>query len=241
MKKPKILFYDIETSPNIAYTWGKWKQDVPAFLKERELLSISWAWNDGPIKVASRKGLNSDRRLVSLAGALLSKADLTVAHYGDKFDRKIIKTRMLKHRLNALKHNLSVDTKIASSTYFGFNSNSLQDVCNYLNIGKKMPNPGIQMWIDCMANDTKAWGIMCKYNKHDVYLLRELYKKILPWIENHPNLWRLVNPNHKGCPQCSSSNTIKFGFRATARGISQRMVCQDCGKNFLTSIDKRAK
>ena len=23
MKKPKILFYDVETSPNLGYTWGK--------------------------------------------------------------------------------------------------------------------------------------------------------------------------------------------------------------------------
>jgi len=243
MKKPKILFYDIETSPNIAYTWGKWKQDVPAFLKERELLSIAYAWNDGPIRVATRQGCKSDKKLARFSGELLSRADVTIAHYGDKFDRKIIKTRMLKHKMKPLKHNCSVDTKSASSSYFGFNGNSLQDVCNYLGIGRKMPNPGISLWIECMANVSKSWSLMREYNKHDVFLLRELYKNLAPWIENHPNLAKLVNPASPKnvCIRCRSTNTIKNGLRATAGGVSQRMACLDCGKHYLVSINRNGK
>ena len=38
----KILFYDLETSPNVSYTWGKWEQNVIAFKKEWELLSFAY-------------------------------------------------------------------------------------------------------------------------------------------------------------------------------------------------------
>lgn len=33
----KILLFDIETSPNLSYTWEKYQQDVIAFEKEREI------------------------------------------------------------------------------------------------------------------------------------------------------------------------------------------------------------
>jgi hypothetical protein len=32
----KQLFLDIESSPNLAYVWDKWEQNVIAFEKERE-------------------------------------------------------------------------------------------------------------------------------------------------------------------------------------------------------------
>ena len=44
MKKAKILIYDLETSPNQGYTWGKYEQNVIQFTKEWELLSFAYKW-----------------------------------------------------------------------------------------------------------------------------------------------------------------------------------------------------
>jgi len=41
-KKTKILFYDLETSPNIGYTWEKYDQNVISFIKEREILTCAY-------------------------------------------------------------------------------------------------------------------------------------------------------------------------------------------------------
>jgi hypothetical protein len=248
MKKPKILFYDIETSPNLSATWGKWKQDVPAFIKEREMLSLAYSWNDGPVKVISREFHPTDKWLAREAGKLLQEADITVAHYGDKFDRPFIKTRLLKHKLPTLKMNCSVDTKMVLSGNFNLNSNSLGDACNYLGIGKKMPNAGIQMWLDCMGPQwncmggvSKSWHHMRMYNKHDVILLRGLYTYLRSWIENHPNVARLLNPYVRTlgvCPTCTSKDVQKYGHRPTVAGIRQRWLCNSCGRQFVTRMEK---
>ena len=45
--KPKILLLDIETSPNVAYVWGKWEQNVIDYVKEWNIICFSAKWLDG--------------------------------------------------------------------------------------------------------------------------------------------------------------------------------------------------
>src|SRR5574339_532369 len=43
----KVLFYDIETSPNIGWFWrAGWKQDIShdQIIKERAIICVSWRW-----------------------------------------------------------------------------------------------------------------------------------------------------------------------------------------------------
>lgn len=244
MKKPKILIYDIETTPNLAYVWGKYEQNVLAYQKERELLSFAYKWyGQSKIHCLTRQGKVTDKKLVYQASLLLNQADITIAHNGDKFDRRIIKSRLIKHYPNKpLKINCSVDTRSAARAYFGFNGNSLNDLCGYLSLGTKLETPGITLWLDCMRGSASAWKRMIEYNKHDVYLLDLLYTKLLPWIENHPNIARLIAPldaNKYGkCPVCIKSRVIKNGFRATSVSVQQRWDCLGCGKKFTTPVKK---
>src|SRR3990167_3818406 len=45
---PKILLFDIETTPNLAYVWGKYEQDVIQYKSEWYMLSWSAKWLGGP-------------------------------------------------------------------------------------------------------------------------------------------------------------------------------------------------
>lgn len=257
-KKPKILIYDIETTPNIGYVWGRYDQTVLAYKQERELLSIAYKWyGESTVYCLTRKGESSDKRLVIKARALLEAADITVAHNGDAFDRKILKTRMIKHGLKPIKVNCSVDTRNSARAYFAFNGNSLSDLCSFLKIGKKLETNGIGLWLDCMASFAKdikasrrvttrqiarAWRKMTTYNRHDVLLLDKLYTHMLPWIENHPNVARLINhrldvKSYTGhCPTCLSKRLQRNGVRPMTMGLRQRWGCLNCGKRFLTAI-----
>lgn len=237
MKKPKILLYDIERTPNLAYVWGKWQQDVLAYKNEQELLSFAYKWlGDKKVSYESRKGLKTDVSLVHTLADLLDEADIVVAHNGDEFDRKVVKTRMLYWGLGPLKTNCSVDTRKVAKTYFEFNGNGLDDLCKFLGIGQKLKNPGIDMWLGCMKDSNKSWKQMEFYNKRDVVLLEKLYKRFLPWIENHPNISRLLNPAIRGvCPQCSSKHVQKRGLKATAKAVHQHWQCQSCTKWFYTT------
>lgn len=240
-KKPKILFYDIESTPNLGYVWGKYEQTVLAYKKERELLSFSYSWaGDSKVSCLTREGSKTDKTLVAKLANLINNADIIVAHNGDNFDKKILKTRMVYWKFKPLKNTASVDTLKAARTYFNFNGNSLGDLVKFLGLGKKLTTPGIDLWLKCMANDPKAWKSMERYNKRDIIILKKLYKRFAPWIENHPNLSRLLIPFCKiaKCPQCSSKKVSKYGLRPTVAGIQQRWACKKCGKSFLTRLSK---
>ena len=51
--KPKVLFYDIETLPNISAHFGSWNENLPykQRIQESCLLSHSWCWGDGEYMV----------------------------------------------------------------------------------------------------------------------------------------------------------------------------------------------
>lgn len=241
IKSPKVLFYDIETMPNLGYTWGKYEQNVLSFKKERELLSFAYKWQGkASVRCMTREGEKTDKGLVKALRSLLSKADIVVAHNGDQFDAKIAKARMIYHGLKPLKKLCSVDTKKAAKSYFQFNGNGLNDLGQFFGLGKKMAHQGFDMWLGCMADDPKAWATMASYNKQDVVLLEKVYDKLKPWIENHPNFSIFFRGDRSGCPSCGSITVNREGLAYLQTGARQRMSCRDCGHWYQIPL-KRGK
>lgn len=229
MNKPKILFIDIETSPNISYTWGKWEQDVIEFKKEWYILSFSAKWLHG--KQITRglcdyKGV-SDKSLVKEIWGLFDEADVIVAHNGDQFDIKKIQTRFTTYNIKPPAPFKTIDTKKVAKRYFGFNSNSLNDLGKSLGLGKKYKHNGFELWLGCMAGDKKSWSIMKKYNVIDVILLEKIYLHFLPWISSHPNYSSFFGG--PVCPKCGSKDIIHKGYTMTLTAQFRRFVCRDCG------------
>jgi uncharacterized protein YprB with RNaseH-like and TPR domain len=240
MKKLKVLFWDIETSPNISYTWGRWQQDVIAFKKEWELLSVAYKWQ-GSTKVhcLSRPQYKdeTDAELCSAVHEVLSKADVLVAHNGDSFDLKKVCARFAAHSLPPLPPLATVDTKKIAKKHFAFNSNSLDDLGKLFGLGKKLKHSGFDMWLGCMAGSAPAWKEMVKYNKLDVVLLEKIYLHMRPWMLRHPaNLTRTDK-----CTKCRSSDVMKWGIRVTLGKPQQRWACKSCGGYFLTVLKKEVK
>lgn len=236
-QKPRILFYDIETTPNLGYIWGKWEQNVIAYEKEWQVLSVAYKFKgDKNVSFLSRKGQDDDRSVVKAVHALFNDADVLVAHNGDSFDQKKMKARMLFHRLKPTKQLVSVDTKKVAKRYFAFNGNGLDDLAQHLGIGRKLKHQGFDLWRGCMADDAKSWRIMEKYNRRDVVLLERVYDRFLPWIENHPNVGKILNPAGKGpaCPNCGDKRTRNNGLKASRAGVRQQRSCLSCGSFFLT-------
>lgn len=232
MIKPKILLFDIETTPNIGYVWGKWEQNVIEFVEEWHILSFSAKWLGSNKQTTKglcdygtyKKDKKSDKELVNELWKLFDEADVLVAHNGDQFDIKKVQERFSFYRLNPPSPFKSIDTKKVAKKYFSFNSNSLNDLGITLGFGKKEKHDGFETWLGCMAGDKKSWDIMKKYNAKDVILLEKVYLHFLPWISNHPNLSADVQ-----CPKCSGARIQWRGTARTLSGIYARFQCQDCG------------
>jgi DNA polymerase elongation subunit (family B) len=232
--KPKVLLFDIETTPHLGFTWGKYDQTVVGFSKHSHLLSFSAKWLREAIVTKGlidypgyRKDRHNDKALIQDLWRLLDEADIVVAHNGRAFDTKKVNARFSFHHIAPPAPYKIVDTKEMSKKYFNFTSNSLDDISQYLGVGKKMPTAGFELWLDCMAGVPEAWATMKAYNAHDVVLLEAIYLHMLPWMEQHPNMSSLMEGTV--CPKCGSTHIHSRGEIRTQSSVYRKFQCQDCG------------
>jgi DNA polymerase elongation subunit (family B) len=233
--KTKILYLDIENSPNLSYTWGKYDQDVIDFKQEWYIMSFAYKWDGEKVRVAAlpdykayKKDRTDDAELVEDLWHLLDEADVVIGHNVDRFDLRKINTRFLAHGLTLPSSYKTVDTLKVARKMFLMNSNKLDHLAKYLGLGEKVHTGGFSLWLECMGGDMKAWAKMKLYNQHDVTLTEKVYKKLLPFITNHPNT-NLYNGTTHNCPSCGSSKVQKRGHSVTRVGKRDRFQCQSCG------------
>lgn len=235
--KPKILLFDIETAPNLAYVWGKYEQDVIAFKQEWHMLSFAYKWlGDDKVYCVTMQDQKNDKKIAKKLRDLFDKADVVIAHNGDAFDIKKARARFAFHGLKPPSQFATVDTLKVAKRYFNMNSNRLNDLGIYFKVGEKVKHTGFDLWLGCLKNSKKSWALLRKYNKQDVLLLEKVYNKLLPWMERHPNLAALREI--KGCPKCGSEEICKDGVRANASGLQQQWHCKSCSGYFLTRRSK---
>lgn len=243
MKNKKILLFDIETTPNIGYTWGMYEQNVIEFLQQSYLLSFAYKWaGDKTVKAYGlhnftnfKKDKTNDLELVKKLWQLFDEADIIIAHYGDGFDIKMSNAFFAKHGLPPPSPYKTIDTKKEAKKYFKFNSNKLDHLGEYLGLGRKITTGGFSLWKKCMAGDLQAWSKMIKYNKQDVVLLEEVYNKLKPWMKTHPDVSG-VHADLEQCKHCGSFNTQRRGFSVSRSGKRQRIQCQDCSAWGFTGL-----
>jgi len=236
LSSPKVLLLDIETSPITGYTWKTWQDNVLKILEPSKILSVSWKWlNEDetfckalPDYRGYKKNVIDDEKLVKEAWKLLDDADIVIGHHVAKFDIPKLNARFVYHGLAAPSKYQIVDTKRVASRYFKFDSNSLNNLGQYLGCGVKIENGGFDLWVRCIAGDKDAWEVMKAYNTQDVVLLEKVYLKLRPYIENHPNVSLITGMTSTGCPTCQSVNVQKRGFAYTRTSRKQRYQCNDC-------------
>lgn len=224
----KVLVYDIETTPNLAYVWGKYQQDVIAYQDEWKLLSFAYKWLGEKKTYAIGTNEVDERALVLQIHELFTQADVVIAHNGDKFDQKKVNAKFLEFGLTPPSPYKSVDTLKVAKRYFKLNSNKLDDIGNILGVGRKVQTGGFSLWLGCIENDPKAWTKMLRYNKQDVVLLEKIYLKLRPWMDNHPPLNSIDN-NPTACPKCLSTKLKPRGYSYTKVTMRPRYRCDGCG------------
>ena len=244
-EEPRILIYDIENAPLLAYSWGPmYDANLLDIVEETYLLSYAHKWHgqDGPVQFdrkAQRKG--DDKALVKKLWKLFDEADVVVAHNGDRFDQPKANTRFLKHGLGMPSPYIEIDTLKLARQKFKFTSNKLNEICKFLGIGEKLPTQGMHTWYGCMNNDPDSWTVMEEYNKRDVELLDELYTQVAPYVRTKLNRQAWVGTY--SCVACGGQNMESRGYRS--RGGTERThrnwKCLDCGKwnyELLSGVGK---
>lgn len=223
----RVLVYDIESSPNLGYTWGKWDQDVIQFEREWEILCFAYKWLGEPeVRAVTRQGQPDDRQVAEKLRDLFDEADVTITHNGKAFDKKKANTRMVIHGLAPPSPYREIDTLQVARRQFAFTSNRLDDLCRVLGLPRKKQTGGFKTWLGCMADDPAAWERMVRYNKADVVILEKLYLRMRPWVVNHPAL-NFERPDT--CHRCGHKVLIARGYKVA--GVTRRRTyqCKGCG------------
>lgn len=231
--KRRVLVYDIETSPILSHVWQLYEANSLEVIKDWYMLCFAYKWlGEKKTHVVAlpdfkhyKKHPEDDSKVVKKLWELFNEADIVIAHNGDKFDQKKSNARFIQHELLPPEPYASIDTLKVARKYFKFSSNKLDDLGDYLKVGRKVQTGGYSLWQGCMAGDTKAWNKMKRYNKQDVVLLEEVYLKLRPWISNHP----AITFGMRNCSNCGHDHLNKAGYKRTKTAEYQRYRCYNCG------------
>lgn len=227
----KTLLFDIEVSRDIVEGYGnKWEFKVVKTVRPQELMCYAYKWlGSNKINYVSRHCFDDYSTFVQSLRDLLDEADIVIAHNGNGFDIKMMNRFFVKESLSPPSPFKSIDTLRVARSTFKFQSNSLNDLCEYLDIGVKNKVGYAELEDDFLNKCTpKVERLMKQYNIQDVVLLEELYLRILPFIKNHPNLGDITQRNLI-CPKCGSIHLEKRGFNTRRSGKVQRYQCISCG------------
>lgn len=237
---PRILLFDIETAPILAYVWKCYKENImpSQIVKNTTILcySAKWLGND-MIYVDSREKDKSDKRICQTLWDLIDQADVVVAHNGAAFDNKTMNTKWVEYNMPPPSPFKTVDTLMIAKKQFRFNINKLDHIARALGIGRKTPHEGFELWLKCMANDKKAWTTMREYNINDVLLLEQVYLKLRAWDKQHPNIGLMYEDGEERCV-CCGNKSLKHINKTSYTSVSyfDSYRCRACGKVMRTGI-----
>lgn len=242
----RVLLYDLETSPNISYTWGTYQQDVIKVKIPRQIICFSWKWlgekqkhvesmsdsktywervSDGCSWMSPE--IRDNSLIISKLHSLFCEADVTVGHNVEMFDDRRSNTEFARHHLKPPPPHRRVDTLKFARSKFDFNSNKLGDLGEFLGLGSKVKHPGFEMWEGCMSGIRRHWDMMKRYNVGDLDLLEKVYLELRPWMQRHPNM--NAASGNLACPRCMGKNLSHAKERITQTGKKIQFQCRDCG------------
>ena len=243
---PRILFFDIETSPIEAFAWTMYDTNLVAVKRPTYMLAWAAKWHGSKNTIARilpdygeyEKDQYSDRALVTELHSLLDQADIVIAHNA-AFDIKKTNSRFLANGLPPPSPYKVFCTLQLARKVGKFDSNKLDSLGTYLGVGRKVQHTGIHLWMGCIDKNPASWRTMRRYNRHDVDLLEGVFEKLKGFAPNFPdlNMWSRL----ERCPVCQSRQIQQRGFTVSKAGRKQRYQCQAMGCGNWFSLGKNIK
>ena len=236
----KRLFFDIETSYYLVPTFQFWKVNINPdnILREKKIICIAYKWQyEDKVHVLKWDENQDDTKLIKDFIQVIKDADELIAHNGDKFDIKELRTRAILTGNLMFPIYRTLDTLKKSRQYFRFPSNKLDYLGKVLNVGRKLDHEGMKLWIDiCEHKNKTSLKKMIEYCVQDVAVLEDVYFALSPYIYHNTNMAVLKGGEKWHCPECASQNVQLSHTDATAMGyIKRHMKCNSCRKFYKIS------
>jgi len=243
----RVLFYDLETSPLLAYIW----RPADDYVTMDRLIHDSWliCWSakwahETKIHtglVTTQEAIDQDdSRIVQELAEMIRSADIIVAHNGDRFDLPRFNARLLLLGQEPLGPVQTIDTLTLARKNFALAYNKLDYLAEILGFGNKLKTD-FALWRNAYHGDPKALKQMSRYNVKDVVLLEKVFNKLKPYVKG---LKRLMEPdyyNEFACPFCGSDDLVKRGLVRSQSSTFQRYQCGGCDKYSRSRVAEKPK
>lgn len=227
--EPKILTFDIETSPNVGDVWQLFNQNIGLSQLHDVTRMICFAakWHHKRTVEFYSEFHDGFDEMIGHAYDLIDEADIVVGWNSKSFDVKHFNREFVKAGMTPPSPYKQIDLMLEVRKNFRMTSNKLAFVADYFGLHQKESNEGHGLWTKCLAGDPQAWRKMRSYNINDVKATEAIYDYIRPWI-NHPHVG-LYTDEVSVCSRCGSADLKPRGFAYTALSSFQRYRCEDCG------------
>lgn len=232
MQNPKVLIFDIETSPIVAHVWGLRDQNISLnqIVKDWEVLAWAAKWLESDLVIYHDKRADKDdKRILKILWNFLNEADIVITQNGQNFDSRKVNARFIEYGMKPPKPYRHLDTYKIAKAAAEFTSHKLEYLTEKLCTKyKKLSHkkfPGMGLWNECLKGNKQAWEEMKTYNIHDVLSTEELYMKLRGWTPATAPSVSLT-----GCVSCGEVMLEKRGIDRTLKTAYQRLHCTNCGK-----------
>ena len=195
---PRLLVYDIETSPSVCYSFSMWQTNITSekIITPSEMMCFAAQWV-GEDEVIYRSTHDDGKdAMVEEAHRLFSEADVLIGWNSIKFDTKHVEREFLLAGLPPPAPCKQIDLMRAVKSRFNFTHNGLDYVCSQLGLERKQKHgefAGFDLWLQCLAGNDAAWQVMREYCVNDVLITTAAYLRLLPWIPGHPSIGAMTD------------------------------------------------
>lgn len=237
MKTPRVLFYDIETTPLRAWIWRLGDQAVRHNQLDKKydsygIICIAYKWNDKtPIKVIHWGYDKQDTgKLIKEFDKIAETADIVIGKNSDRFDVKHLNTQRMIAGLPGLPTwlNSTDDLEMQFRRTFNLPSYSLDYLSKSILNSKGKDKMEFDDWINIVEKKSrKSYNKMLEYCKHDV----EDTVKLWNFAKTHfkPKFNMATYYQETRCRSCGSDNIKKNGTRIRGKTTYQMFYCNEHG------------
>lgn len=251
MKKPKILFYDIETTPFLAGLFQvghnvsvSHENILPG--QHSKIICVGYKWDhEKEVKAITWNLKTRDcEGLIRRVTRLIESADVAIAHNGDKFDVRHLNTQRLLNNLPPIAWPTTEDTLKQLRKIFYLPSYRLDYITKLLfGAGKK--SMVFQDWLSILLKrDKVAYHKMIDYCKHDVDLLAKTFNRVKRYLPLRANVYQTSATIRDGIVPCKACGSVRSRSRGRVykeKSIWQKRVCVVCGKPAYIKLKTRIK
>jgi hypothetical protein len=242
-KETKILVIDIERLPGMVPIFDQRTQGfipVHKWTRLPSLLCFAAKWH-GQAKTEFHAAWDDHAAMVQRSWELYDEADIVVTYNGIRFDNKHLKSEWLLAGMSPPKPWKDVDLFAANRATFGFESKSLQHLCQRLGLDTKSGHYDPAMAERCMEGDAKAQRLMRRYNVGDTKITEQAYVRLRNrgWLPNHPIMGGPVEPGELACNQCGNVDVERNGWYLATVQERAAYRCKSCGGNLTSSHTRR--